>query len=416
MKGAVLIGAGILALVSAGTTGAAGAEGAALRSTIEEQGRVIQELRATIQELKQSQAKSQDRIRALEDEGRAPAVSAAPASGVTPEWVDQRIQQFQTSDESRFLLSGYGSTTFKNQNSSSSTFETQFNPIFQYRMTDKLHFAGELEFELDERGATQLELEFGTIDYLLKDWLTVSAGKFLTPFNAFGPRLHPAWINKMASKPLLYEKFKNGGIIGIPTDVGVMLSGGNRLFDSESKFDYAVYVGNGPSMPNPTLPRISFDNTPDENANKTAGGRLGFLPIPNLELGASYMTGETKGKNSHFQMVGADAWYHLGGLELRGELIRLSRQGRNMGRLGYYLQAAYRLSGLIPETTGWRGFVGRMEPVIRWAAVDKNPHRRQLAFGLDYWLFPSVPLKFTYEINDGAISDNKILFQLAYGF
>ena len=39
-----------------------------------------------------------------------------------------------------------------------------------------------------------------------------------------------------------------------------------------------------------------------------------------------------------------------------------------------------------------------------------------LAFGLNYWLYESVPLKLTYEINGGGTNDNRVLAQLAYGF
>ncbi len=413
------VGAALLLLgVSAASADGLEAEGdAELRATIEAQGQVIEELRSTIAELKQLQETSRDRIMALEDERKLPSVSAGPSSGVTPEWVDRRIEQFQTSDESRFFLSGYASTTYVDAEGEPSTFETQFNPIFQYRLTDDLHFNGELELELDDGGETAVELEFATIDYLAKDWLTVTAGKFLTPFNSFGPRIHPAWINKLASRPVIYDKA--GGIIGIPAEVGVMLSGGAPLtMDGDAKFNYAVYLGNGPTIPDPTRPLLGFDNTPDENNNKAAGGRIGFLPIPNLEIGASYMRGKAKGTGGRFDLFGADAWYKISGLELRGELMRLARKnaGPDMNRFGYYLQAAYRLSGMISETTGWKGFLSRLEPVVRWGAIDQRPSRRQLAFGLDYWLFPSVPVKFAYEINDGAVDDDRLFFQLAFGF
>ncbi len=39
------------------------------------------------------------------------------------------------------------------------------------------------------------------VDYLATDWLVLSGGKFLTPFNTWGPRLHPGWINKLTSPP-----------------------------------------------------------------------------------------------------------------------------------------------------------------------------------------------------------------------
>ena len=43
-------------------------------------------------------------------------------------------------------------------------------------------------------------------------------------------------------------------------------------------------------------------------------------------------------------------------------------------------------------------------------------NRRQLALGLNYWLFESAPLKLTYEINSGAVDENRFFLQFAYGF
>ena len=46
----------------------------------------------------------------------------------------------------------------------------------------------------------------------------------------------------------------------------------------------------------------------------------------------------------------------------------------------------------------------------------KELDREQLAFTLNYWLFDSVPLKLSYEFNDGAVSNDRFVAQFAYGF
>jgi len=392
-----------------------------LEQTIEEQGKLIRELHATIQQIQTGQKKSEDRLRALEDERSPASVGAGPAAPVTKDWVDRRIQTYQTSDESRFTLSGFGTSNFVNEaGPTPSSFGVSFNPIFQYRLTDKVHFEGEVELELGEAGETAVELEFAQINYLATDWLTLSAGKFLTPINVFGTRLHPSWINKMASRPVIYEKGR-GGILGVTSDVGVMASGGWRIGGSESKLDYAVYVSNGATSvgANPRAPVVSFDNTPDANNNKTVGGRIGFLPMPNVELGVSYMTGKTQGPSARFEILGSDAWWSWRGLELRAELLYLDRNlGRDSSRFGYYVQAAYRLSHAIDSSAAWGRILGNFEPVIRFGEINKYTpgNRKQIAVGLDYWIQPSVPLKLTYEFNEQAINDDRLLLQLAFGF
>lgn len=162
-------------------------------------------------------------------------------------------------------------------------------------------------------------------------------------------------------------------------------------------------------------PVLEFDNTPDENDNKTVGGRFGFLPIPNLELGFSGMAGRSKGGGGSWRLLGADAYYRWSGLELRGEWVDLDT---NEDKWGYYVQAAYRLDSYFTDPKGFSGVLGRFEPVVRWGEVKgfDPDNREQLAFGLNYWLYPSVPLKFTYELNSGKVDDDRFFLQVAYGF
>lgn len=417
---------GIVALLVAGGPVSASAED--LESLVQNQGELIEELRQQLDEVRVEQRQSEDRVRVLEDQLALPPVSAGAAggSGVTRDYIDQRIAEFQTGDNSRLFLSGYGNVLYRDvlddgdddpDANPPTSFLVQFNPIFHFRLTDRLHFNAELEMELDDGGETHIELEFATIDYLVNDWLALSAGKFFIPFNVFGEYLHPPWINKMASRPVIYDK--NKGVIPLMTDVGVMASGGAPLWSEESKFNYAVYMGNGPVAEDVDEPSLEWENTPDENNNKTAGGRIGLFPIPNLELGTSWLTGRTKGPGGRFNQLGADLWYWKAGLELRGEYVRLARRSdERIDKWGYYLQAAYRLGYHIQDTTGWPGVVGRFEPVVRWGqTLGHSPDDRdQLALGLNYWLYPSVPLKFTYEFNQGEVKNDRLFLQIAYGF
>ena len=191
-----------------------------------------------------------------------------PTSGVDADYVDRRIEQFQHADESRLFLSGYAKAEFRDVlNDGPSTFNVQFNPIFHFRLTDKLHFNAELEFEVDDGGETEIELEFATIDYLATDWLMLSAGKFLTPFNVFGPKIHPTWINKMASRPVIYDK--SGGVTGVLSDVGIMASRGTELWSEDSKWNYAVYLTNGAIGEEDGV--LEFENTPDADHGKAFG-------------------------------------------------------------------------------------------------------------------------------------------------
>ncbi len=463
----------------------------ALEEAVRDQAEIIRELREELTTLREDQTRNDNRVRALEDQIATPQASTGGAGedGVTREYVDHRIDEFLDWGESRFFMSGYGSAQYVDPlDGAPSTFGVRFNPTFHFALTDSLHFNAELEIELakeesaDGHGTettTEVALEFATIDYLATDWLTLSAGQFLTPFNVFGPKLHPQWINKMASSPPIYGGHHGGGggIIPILSDVGVMVSGGHELWNEDSKFNYAFYFVNGATLETEEHDEeeghgeeeehakdeehgeeaehkkeeehgeeaehaeeaghgasgldFVFGNTPDDNDNKAFGGRIGFLPIPNLEIGASFQTGKagSGGDSDRYNLLGFDAWYWWKGLELRGEFIRLSQDsdGSNPNVWGYYAQAAYRLSHLLYVTQrdrgssgsrSWERHIAKLEPVLRWGEIEAfSPrNREQLALGLNYWLFESVPLKFTYEINSGNPSSDRFLFQVAFGF
>ena len=409
---------------------------AEFREALRVQGEIIQQLRDELDRVHEDQRRSEDRVRALEDER-----ANGSTSGVDADFVDRRIEQYDTSGESRLLLSGYATSTFINHENEKSTFAVQFNPIFHFRLTDKLHFNSELEIGL-ERGegegghgagtTTEIEMEFATIDYLATDWLTLTAGQFLLPFNTFGTRLHPQWINKMASAPPIYRGHGGGaGIIPVLNDVGIMASGGAPLWSEDSKFNYAVYLTNGWGRAlhdeeeeeeelEDELDFI-FGTTADINNTKAVGGRIGFLPIPNLEVGGSFQTSRANGPDGRYHLVGMDALYWYEGLELRGESIWLSRDTRegDFDKWGYYVQAAYRLKYLPTNGEALGGQLGRLEPVVRWGQVlDAGPfNRQQLAFGMNYWLYDSVPIKFSYELNWDTIEpDDRLFVQVSYGF
>ena len=349
---------------------------------------------------------------------------------VDRDYVDERIEDFENSPTSRFLISGYGTVGLVDDGITA--FGVSFNPGFHFRMTDKLHLNAELEmeFEADKKRKQEFEidLEFAQFDYLATDWLVISGGRFLTPFNTFGTRLHPTWINKLSSAPPIYggHGHGSGGFIPVMKTIGAMVSGGKALWSDDAKINYALFVGNGPTsedgVDDPTdedeLLDLEFNNTPDLEDGVMVGGRLGFLPIRNLELGVSYATSDPD--DVRFHLIGVDAWYNYEGLELRGEFAYLERDEGSVDAnvQGYWLQAAYRLNRIFPERNGLHGIANRLEPVVRFGQVSKfsEKNRDQLVIGLNYWLFESAPLKVSYEFNNGAVADNRVLVNFAYGF
>ena len=282
----------------------------------------------------------------------------------------------------KFLLTGYGSAGYEDRRGKNSTFTGSFNPIFLWHLNERVFFESELELEFDGNAAT-VNLEYANLSYLLNNYVTIKAGKFLSPFGIYADRLHAAWINKLPDAPL---PFGHTGIAPF-SELGVQVSGGFKL--GPTKWHYALYASNGPRLNLGTdepdeAGVLHFDNNTDLNNSKAVGGRIGFLPIPQLELGYSVQTGKVAADRNIRATLQAldlsyvqDADWLNGTFDVRGEWV-WSDVGRTTfdagGELGFgpltfnnkrnggYVQLAYRPSKVKQEV------LKNFELVGRWAA------------------------------------------------
>lgn len=357
----------------------------------------------------------------------------------------------------RFLLTGWGAARYNwNDAENSNTFLATFAPIFLYRLNDSLMFEGELELELEDDGSTEVELEYAQIDWVLNDYSTLVAGKYLLPFGEFIERLHPAWINKLATSPLIYRE--GGGILPF-TALGAQVRGGFDLgYGLGAHAGYTVYVANGPRYESDEGGAPFVANNVDINRNKAFGARLEMFPLPLdwdagwLRFGGSTYNGKwDEAGEQWFTSWGLDGLYWYDDFELRGEFISTRRAldgPQNDLRDGWYLQASYQLASLLPSP------LDRLELVARYAAMsnrfpqheeeeeeeedeDDDGHAefgrvfspgdesgellnrpREISIGLDYWITPSFVAKVEYDrsIPQGEPANNQIWVELALGF
>ena len=334
--------------------------------------------------------------------------------------------------ENRFVLTGWGAGSYEwHKNADTSTFTATIAPILLYRVTDRVLFEAEPEFELEDDGGTEVNLEYAQADIFLNDYTTLVGGKFLLPFGEFIQQLHPAWINKLVSFPLPFQEDEEGGLLPF-SDLGVQVRGGTRLLGREgTNLDYTLFVSNGPRFESDEVGARFESNNVDPNRGKGFGARLGLSHQPatsrfgNFKLAASTFDGTWDEKSDlWFTSWGVDALYRLEELELRGEYLQTRRDmpapiARDR-REGWYVQAAYKLARLqMPH-------LSRMELVARYSGLNQRavtdeellPHPRQVAFGLDYWLTPSVVGKLEYDrdLPRDAPNDDVVRGQIAVGF
>lgn len=353
-------------------------------------------------------------------------------------------QEKENTNQRRFVLGGYGSASYINVNSadehdSGSTFEMgSFAPIFLFKYSDRLMFEAELEFEY-EHGQFEIMLEYADINYILNDYITVRAGKFLLPFGTFSERFHPSWINKMATMPLGFGH----GAISPSSGVGVELRG--ALDFKSSKFNYSLYATNGPILRTDAhgAGMLTFGSTDDNNKNKAIGGRLGYLPFSDssLELGFSFMNSVVGDEHSDFEDVKANLFAYdfsyikkidpLGGVfDIKAQYnksivddatyINVHEDGdvetlvfNDNESSAYYAQLSYKPTMSDSKFTKNLEFVVRTSSVKTPVTSPETSNLNSKTFGVNYWLTWRSAIKFNYQIIDGlgghGLVDDKIL-------
>lgn len=426
----------------------------------------LDELKAQMTELVKSKTQPPPARSAAEPSSLAEASAPAEGPADDPKSVDSKSVSASASDEieelrselaqvkdaaaavtpgtTRFLFTGYGFAGFTSREGEPSSFNAGFAPILLWKLSDKLFFEGELEIE-QEGNETEVLLEYAHLTYLLNDYITVGVGKFLTPFGQFPDRLHAAWINKLPDFPLVYRE--EGGLVGF-SQVGAQIRGGIQLGPTRLLYDF--YVSNGPRLitdEHEEIGMLAFDNFTDLNNNKAVGGRIGFLPIPQLEVAYSVQASsvnaeETSRRDADVLLQGVDMSYSRdvdflkGGIDLRAEWVwsRVSRltydpEGElgfgpitfNNRRNGGYAQLAYRPYKIKAPV------IDKLEAVVRYDTLN-TPSGAPEAFdeqrwtcGLNYWLGQSTVIKAAYQFGhrdgeEGRENVDSFLIQAAMGF
>jgi len=339
----------------------------------------------------------------------------------------------------KILIAGWAEGMFEARNGNVSTFSASFNPIFLWEMTPKLLFDSRLEIE-PSGGGTNVNLVNAQISYLLNDYIALGVGEFFSPSNVFVERFEPQWINKLPDRPIgVYH----GVLPNI--SVGAQVRGGFPI--GPTRVDYAFYVSNGPTLNTfdaRTAGTLDFNSYTDNNDDKAIGGRVGFLPIPGVEVGYGFETSKPGFQGTTF----ADVRALVQSVDL--EITRDSDLLK--GRINLYAQYAWsRVDHAIYDPDGSLGFgplpltakrdggyaelayrptkldndfLRNLEMIFRWDHLSADPsglgdpEETRWTLGLNYWLSPSTVVKAAYEWDkpNGERNRNALFFQTAMGF
>ena len=226
-------------------------------------------------------------------------------------------------------------------------------------------------------GKVLKEVDYLQLDFIANPYVTVTVGRFLTPFGIFNERLYPIWIRNLQTDPLILPI----GIGPSNASTGAMVRGGFKA-NSAFNINYALYFS--------TLSTVS-----PLDSNRFAGGRVGiFIPESRIEIGGSFQHLLQNDRSNSFGFHGA--WQPSAvPLDLRGEYQR-SSQGS-----GYWIESSYRLS----QVPVWQYVTRRTQLVARLQQfyVGKLPSdslpsvdTRQFEFGVNYYFRDGLRVVSSY--------------------
>jgi hypothetical protein len=224
----------------------------------------------------------------------------------------------------------------------------------------------------DYNGTTSYGLGYAQVDYIANRYVTLSAGRFIVPFNMYGERLAPNWIRALPLTPMTSS-------VTSGSSLGGMMRGGFPATETIN-VTYATYFSS-----NNTHHLLATD--------RSTGARLGFfLPQQRLELGASFQqvlqADRPHSSGMYFEWQPSQA-----PLSVRSEYVRSSGTKGS----GYWIEGVYRLNQI--SLLRRLEVAGRTQQffhadnlsaatVKKLGALGKNA--KQADFGLNYYLRSDV--------------------------
>jgi len=288
--------------------------------------------------------------------------------------------------------------------------DTQFNPILLVPLGDRWLVESRVAFEGQFQrppsggpygGPVTKHIDYAQLDYIASPYVTITAGRFLTPFGIFNERLYPSWIRALQPDPLILP-------ISTAASDGAMLRGGFPL-NAKANLNYAIYA---------SATSISIGSVDSE---RHVGGRMGlFFSGPRLEVGGSWQKTLQDDRKNAFG-------FHMGWQPSKAPLNLRAEFAHSFEGSGYWIEGVYRLS----QMQRWHKAMRRIEVVSRAqqfytgeispdGAAELNlpgANTREMDFGVNYFLRDGLKAIASYGRQfSSAGNANQWSFGIAYRF
>jgi hypothetical protein len=302
-----------------------------------------------------------------------------------------------------------------------------------YQFNDRISVHTEVDFE---HAATEIELEFAYLDFLVTPAFNVRAGSMLMPVGPLN-EFHEPTLFYSVERPYVQRTI-------IPT---TWQEGGVGLFGSvPAGLKYRLYYVSGLNAEEFTASsgiRNGRGHVAEQPSDDMAiVGRLEYVGLPGVDLGLSvYQGGANTTNNAALGNAGVGIWeldarLRMAGLDLRGVMASIKVDGasdistfttEDIGEemMGWYLEAAYDfLKLLAPDTNQsvvaflrYEDF-NTQESMPSGFTADPANERQVTTVGVAYFPIPDVAVKADLENwKDGADNDgSRFNLAVAYQF
>jgi len=341
-------------------------------------------------------------------------------------------------------IGGYGQIDFNLPTRDGTTYKNgtldvhRLVTFFGYNFNEKTSFVSEVEFE----HVTEVYVEQAFLDYKIKNNLSVNAGLMLIPMGIQNLYHEPSTFNGVertnVDKYIIPTTWREIGIgvsgrsLEHSLNYQVMVVNGFNGFDK----DGGVFSGKSGLRSGRQKGAKSYITYPD------FAGRVSYYGHLGLNLGFSAYLGDSESKKYDgldladesavasadstiigIQMIGVDARYTEGPLQLRGQYIianlsntdqynSITEKDLGSKLTGYYAEAGYNLLDGKSDTEELIAFA-RYEnynthvEVAEGYSINDAYNRTELTIGLGFKIAKGAMFKADYQIISDASSEDK---------